>query len=135
MVNMWFFGTKCFLDAEDPVLPFISASKYLAAEDGPILCCLFLDALMKVLVDPLHPKINFFLMQRITIEGFLIQYDPLHPMQYNDPLHPWVGSSASKGCGKKRDAGIHEIMLCNRVFRLPILKWASKASTATVAVS
>ena len=50
-------------------------------------------------------------MQRITIEGFLIQYDPLHPMQYKDPLHPWVGSSASTGCGKKEGWGIYEIKL------------------------
>ena len=88
MVNMCFFAENLFLDAEDPVLPFISASKYL-------------DALIKVLLDPLHPKIKFSSMQRITIEGFQIQYDPLHPMQYKDPLHPSAGSSASTGCGKK----------------------------------
>ena len=69
MVNMWFFGTKCFLDAEDPVLPFLSASKYLAAEGGPILCSKFLDALKKVLLDPLHPKQKFSSMQRIIIEN------------------------------------------------------------------
>ena len=96
------FFRKKILGAEDPVLPFMSASKYLATKDWPILFAKYLDALMKVLLDPLYPEIKFTSMQRITIEGFLIQYDPLHHMQYKDPLHPSVGSSASTGCGKKR---------------------------------
>ena len=95
----------------------------------------FLDALIKVLLDPLHTKVNVFLMQRITIEGFLIQYDPLHPMQYKDPLHPSIGSSASTGCGIRRASGTHEITLSNRVFGLPILKWATGANTTMVAAS
>ena len=60
MVNMWFFGTKCFLDAEDPVLPFLSASKYLAAEDGPILCCLFFGCINESTTGSSASKNKFF---------------------------------------------------------------------------
>ena len=63
MVNMWFFAEN-----------------------------LFLDALIKVLLDPLHPKIKFSSMQRITIEDFLTQYYPLYPLHLhfsNSKLQSW----------------------------------------------
>ena len=80
-------------------LPFISASKYLAAEDRPILCCQIFGRTSKrhywILCNLHQEKISS--MQRIIIEDFLTQDDPLHPVQYKDPLHHWVGSSTSMG--------------------------------------
>ena len=121
------FFRKKILGAEDPVLPFMSASKYLATKDWPILFAKYLDALMKVLLDPLYPEIKFTSMQRITIEGFLIQYDPLHHMQYKDPLHPSVGSSASTGCGKKEGCGYSWNYTQQRSFRAPNFEMGHKS--------
>ena len=67
-------------------------------------------------------------MQRITIEGFLIQYNPLHPMQYNDPLHLW-GVGKKEGCRYSRNYALQQS------FRAPNFKMGQWSQYSQVAVS